>query len=69
MHTLTSFFMDCCISEMVWSSCRWSDRHPQCDGELSLHCQQELHTQRFLGLKSEDRGGPAVGPPLPIPRS
>jgi hypothetical protein len=57
------------------------DRHPQCDGEATLLCQQELHTQGFLsvctGTNPEDsnlawsveRGGHAVGPPLPIPRS
>jgi hypothetical protein len=27
-------------------SWEYSDRHPQCDGEVPLHCQQELHTQR-----------------------
>jgi hypothetical protein len=26
------------------------DRHPQCDGEVSLRCQQELHKQRNLGV-------------------
>jgi hypothetical protein len=32
------------------SSYRWSDRHPQCSGEVPLCCQQKLHTQRFLGF-------------------
>jgi hypothetical protein len=31
-------------------SCRWYDRHPQCDGEVPLRCQQELHTQGFSGV-------------------
>jgi hypothetical protein len=30
-------------------SCGESDRHPQCDGEVTLRCQQELHTQGLLG--------------------
>jgi hypothetical protein len=30
------------------SSCGQSDRHPQCD--VSLRCQQELHTQGLLGV-------------------
>jgi hypothetical protein len=25
-------------------------RHPQCDGEVPLRCQQVLHTQEFLGV-------------------
>jgi hypothetical protein len=29
---------------------RQSDRHPQCDGEVSLRCQQELHTQGVVGV-------------------
>jgi hypothetical protein len=33
-----------------WSSCRWSDRHPQCDGEVPLCCQKELQTQGVLGV-------------------
>jgi hypothetical protein len=31
-------------------SCGWSDRHPQCNGEVPLRCQQELHTQGFPGV-------------------
>jgi hypothetical protein len=27
-----------------------SDRHAQCDGEVSVHCRQELHTQAYLGV-------------------
>jgi hypothetical protein len=38
-----------------------------------VKCQQELHTQGYLGVpigfKSGERGGHAVGPPLPIHRS
>jgi hypothetical protein len=25
-------------------------RHPQCDGEVPLRCQQGLHTQGFVGV-------------------
>jgi hypothetical protein len=32
--------------------CGWSDRHPQCDGEVPLRCQQELHTQGVLGVST-----------------
>jgi hypothetical protein len=31
-------------------SCGQSDRHPQCDGEVSLCCQQKLYTQGLLGI-------------------
>jgi hypothetical protein len=31
-------------------SCGEYDKHPQCDGEVLLGCQQELHTQGFLGV-------------------
>jgi hypothetical protein len=24
--------------------------HPQYDGEVCVHCQQELHTQAYLGV-------------------
>jgi hypothetical protein len=27
-----------------------SKMHPQCGGEVPLHCQQELHAQGFLGV-------------------
>jgi hypothetical protein len=33
-------------------SCGQSDRHPQCDGEVPLRCQQELHTQGSLGVST-----------------
>jgi hypothetical protein len=36
--------------QRCWNSCGYSDRHPQCDGEVSLRCQQELHTQGFPGV-------------------
>jgi hypothetical protein len=45
--------------------------NPECNGEVPLRCQQELHTQEFLvvptgknlrGFKSGERGGHAVGP-------
>jgi hypothetical protein len=26
------------------------DRHPHCDSEVSLRCEQELHTQWFFGV-------------------
>jgi hypothetical protein len=26
--------------------------HPQFDGEVPLHCQQELHTHGFLGVST-----------------
>jgi hypothetical protein len=26
------------------------DTHPQCDGEVPLRCQQELHAQGVLGV-------------------
>jgi hypothetical protein len=44
------------------------DRHPQYDGEVPLHCQQELHTQ---GKNPQDSSlasveAYAVGFPLPI---
>jgi hypothetical protein len=32
------------------ASCGKSDRHPQCEGEVPLRCQQELHTQGFLAV-------------------
>jgi hypothetical protein len=35
-------------------SCGQSDSHPQCDGEVFLSCEQELHTQGFLGVPTED---------------
>jgi hypothetical protein len=31
-------------------SCRWSERHPQCDGEVSLRREQQLHTHGCLGV-------------------
>jgi hypothetical protein len=40
------------------------DRHPQCDGEVPLRCQQELHTQGFRGATTdqnkEDSNLPSV---------
>jgi hypothetical protein len=31
-------------------SCGLSDRHPQCDSEVPLRCQQVLRTQGFLSV-------------------
>jgi hypothetical protein len=52
---------------------QWSivfDRHPQCDVEVPLPCQQELHDVspqlKIRGFKSGERGGHALGPLLPI---
>jgi hypothetical protein len=50
--------------------CGQSDRHPQCDGEVPLRCQQEPHlgvpTGKTRGFKPVESGGHAVGPPVPI---
>jgi len=46
--------------------CKWLDRHKNCVGEVSLHCQLELdtlaffkcpHRQKSEGLRSGERGG------------
>jgi hypothetical protein len=54
----------------------WTAASAQCDGEVPLRYQEVLHTQGLLCvptgtnlLKSGERGGHAVGPPLPIHRS
>jgi hypothetical protein len=44
------------------------------DSLTAIRCQQELHTQGFLGVPTgknpeDERGGHAMGPPLPIHRS
>lgn len=36
--------------QRCWGTCRYSDTHPQCDSEVPLCCQQELHTQGLLGV-------------------
>jgi hypothetical protein len=47
-HGLPHTFKD---AEVVVDSI---DRHVKCDGEVPLHCQQELHTQGFYFVPTED---------------
>jgi hypothetical protein len=51
----------------------WIAASAQCDDELPLRYKEVLHTQGLscvptgtISEKSGDRGGHAVGPPLPI---
>jgi hypothetical protein len=54
--------MDCRIRSKMPGSCGWSDRDPQCDGEVPLRCQQELRTQGSLGvLTGKNREDTNVG--------
>jgi hypothetical protein len=50
MHASPRLVMDRHIRSKIPGYCGQSDRHPQWDGEVPLRCQQELHTQGFLGV-------------------
>jgi hypothetical protein len=69
MHDSTRLIMDWRIH---------TNRHSEFCGEVPLHCQQELHTEGGLCVrtgkktrrfKSGERGGHAVAPRLSIHRS
>jgi hypothetical protein len=36
------------------------DRHPQCDGEVPICCQDEMHTQGFLGVPTDNKPEDAI---------
>jgi hypothetical protein len=49
MHASTRLIIDRHIRSKIPSKLP-IDRHPQCDGEVLLCCQQELHMQVLLGV-------------------
>jgi hypothetical protein len=57
-HLDTSHHGPAASVQRCWGSCAYSDRHPQCDGEVPLRSQQEIYIQGCLcvpiGTNSED---------------